>query len=258
MWRYFIALFVLVLSYGCGNNTASTSEGEQSVTVASAANIQFAMPDIIEAFEAATGIKVKHSSASSGALTAQIKNGAPFDVFLAANMKYPNALYKDGFSEKAPEVYARGTLVLWSLKPFDLQQGLSLLTTDSIARVAVANPDNAPYGIAAIEALKATNTYTAVEDKIVYGESISQVNQYVSIQSVDVGLTSKSVVLSPKLQAKGHWEEVDGSLHAPIEQGIIVLKHGAENNHENAQKFYTFLFSEKAQQILTKYGYSVN
>jgi molybdate transport system substrate-binding protein len=139
---------------------------------------------------------------SSGKLTAQIRSGAPFEVFLSADTKYPDELHKAGFAAQAPKVYAYGSLVLWSREKRDLPQNLRFLTGPQIARIAVANPKLAPYGEAAVQALTYYKLYPKVEKKLVFGESIAQVNQYVLSGAAPVGFTAKSVVLDPAARAK--------------------------------------------------------
>jgi molybdate transport system substrate-binding protein len=227
-----------------------------SLTVAVAANVKYAFDELAMEFTKQTGVKVRNVVASSGKLTAQIKSGAPYDVFLSADMDYPAILYKDGQATTSPKVYANGILVLWTAKDVDLKDVTSLLNT-SIKKVAIANPKLAPYGREAINAMDFYNVRTTVEPKLVFGESISQVNQYIDSKSVDVGFTAKAVVLSAGLQGRGKWVEVPHESYQPIAQGIVMLKYGSENNGDAARKFYDFVFSSNAQAIFTKYGYKL-
>ena len=226
---------------------------ENDLIIATAANVQYAMKELIQTFHEETGIKANLVVGSSGKLTAQIDQGAPFDVFVSANLKYPNELHKKGLTTNKPEVYSQGRLVMWTMVGLQ-KPTLEGLAVDSISKVAIANPKLAPYGIAAVEAMKAAEVYDRVKDNLVYGESISQTNQFVMSKTVAVGFTSMSVVLSPEMKDKGKWTEVDKELYSPIEQGVVVIKRDAENV-EKAEKFYQFLFSEKAKLILENYGY---
>jgi len=142
-------------------------------------------------------------------LTSQIENGAPFDVFLSADMKYPDKLYKDGFSSQAPKVYAYGVLVLWTMKNLDMSKGVNALSDPGIVKIALADPKVAPYGREAVNTLKFYKLYELLQKELVLGESISQANQFITIGAADIGFTAKSVVLSPNMMNKGKWVEVD-------------------------------------------------
>jgi molybdate transport system substrate-binding protein len=121
----------------------------------------------------------------------------------------------------------------------------------------MANPETAPYGRAAIEAMTFYKVFDIVKDKLVYGESISQTNQYILSRSADIGFTARSIVLSSEMKGRGKWVDVDPRAYTPIQQGAVILKHGMETNKDAAQKFYNYLYSDKAKQILKKYGYVV-
>ena len=234
--------------------TAMLTQAEP-LTVAVAANVKFAFADLQQAFTRQTGIEVKSVSGSSGKLTAQIKSGAPFDVFLSANMKYPDNLYQAGLAIAKPRVYANGVLVLWTLNPLDLGKGIQVLNDPAVQKIAVANPRLAPYGREAINALKHFKLYPALESKLIYGENISQVSQYIDSKSADIGFTAKSVVLASQLAGQGKWIELPRDSYRPIAQGVVILKHGAETSPEAAHRFLEFLASPAARSIFEKYGY---
>ncbi len=236
---------------------AVTVSFAQEIIVAVAANVQFAMQDLESAYEQKSGLAIKTVISSSGKLTAQIQNGAPFDVFLSADMKYPDTLYSTGFAEAKPKVYAYGSLVLWTMKEVDLSQGIKILLNAKTRKIAVANPKTAPYGAEAVKVLKHYQLYESVSPKLVYGESIAQVNQYIFSQVAEMGITAKSVVLSPAMRGKGKWIEIDPAAYSPIAQGVVILKHGSKNHPQASQAFYDFLFSEAAKKILKDYGYFV-
>ncbi|HIE35395.1 MAG TPA: molybdate ABC transporter substrate-binding protein [Campylobacterales bacterium] len=227
-----------------------------AITIAMAANVQYAMDDIIKEFKKSNNIKIRKVVASSGQLLAQITHGAPYDIFLSANMKYPDFLYKNGFAKTKPKVYAKGSLILWSLKDIDLKNWQNSLINDA-KNIAIPNPKIAPYGKAAIEALEKEGIFKKVKKKIIYTQSVSQANQYITSMVVDIGFSSKSVVLSPNLRKKGKWIEIDKRLYNPINQGVIITKYGYKNNRAQSLKFYKFLFSKKAKDIFKKYGYEV-
>lgn len=231
--------------------TLTACETQSSLKIATASNMQFAMEEIAETFENEYKIKVDLIVSSSGKLTSQIEQGAPYDVFVSANMKYPNYLFNKGLTTNQPQVYAYGQLVLWTMNEFE--PSINGLTSSQINKIAIANPKTAPYGTASVDVLKKYNIYSQVQDKLIYGESISQCNQFITTQSADVGFTAMSIVKSPKMKNKGHWIQIDTSNYTPIEQGVVILEQ--TNQIKNAQLFYDFLFSNQAQGILKKYGY---
>jgi molybdate transport system substrate-binding protein len=245
-----ILVFLLVL-------LACKSFAQKTVTVAVAANARFAMKEIEKNFEKETGIHLELIINSSGKITAQVKEGAPFDIFLSADMQFPNALYKEGFTITQPEVYAYGSLVLWSMSKLEKGDIKNLLLSDEFDKIAIANPKMAPYGEAAIEVMNYYKIYKVVEPRIVNGESISQVNQYVLSGAAGLGFTAKSVVLSPEMKDKGYWIEIDTTSYSPIAQGVVLLKKSKEQNYKEAEQFYKYLFSEKAKSVFIKYGYSI-
>jgi len=227
----------------------------EELTVAVAANVQFAFDELSAVFQEDTGVFIKEVIGSSGKLTTQIENGAPFDIFLSADTAYPEALYKRALTHNPPQIYVYGTLVLWTLNDLDLSEGVQILNDPSIKKVAVAAPGIAPYGREAIKALQHYGIYDQIIKKLVYGESISQTNSFIVSQAADIGFTAKSVVLSPHIKDKGKWIEVEQGAYEPIAQAMVILKF-AENGHlSSAQKFYDFLFSKEAQDIFLKYGY---
>jgi molybdate transport system substrate-binding protein len=240
---------MLVLLFACQTAQAAP------LTVAVAANVKFVFDELKTEFKKTSGLDVNGVFASSGKITAQIKSGAPYDVFMSADMEFPLALHKDGFAVAAPSVYARGVLVLWTLQPLDLSQGLSVLNSPAVKRVAMANPKLAPYGAEAIRALTYFKLRAAVEPKLIYGESISQVNQYIDTQAVEIGFTAKSVVLAPQMQGRGKWIEVPRESYQPIEQGIVLLKNSNGVNALAAKQFMEFMASAHARKILQNYGY---
>ncbi|MDO3695150.1 molybdate ABC transporter substrate-binding protein [Wenyingzhuangia sp. chi5] len=252
---YLLSIFGFLLVSGCDTKKEKDANPYNKITIATAANMQFAMKKIASVFEKDSGVKCNMVISSSGKLTAQIKKGAPYDIFVAANMKYPEEIYKSGLSYKAPKVYAYGKLVLWTMNK-QTKPSLKLLANSKIKHIALANPATAPYGFAAIEVLKKHQLYNKVKDKLVFGESISQTNQFITLQSAEVGFTAMSVVMSPTMKDKGTWVEVDKKNYTPIEQGIVIIKHKGLTN-PSALKFYDFLFSEKAQSILKDYGYDI-
>jgi len=250
MKKFNIIFFVLLLSL--------TSVAQKKLTVAAAANVQFVLNELVKDFDNSTGIKTNIILSSSGKLTAQIKEGAPYDVFVSADMKYPQELYKSGYAIDPPKVYANGLLVLWTIQPgIKPVADLSVLTSDAIKKIAIANPKTAPYGEASVKAMNYYKLYNKVKDKLVFGESISQTNRYIISGSADIGFTAKSIVLANEMKGKGIWVDIDRKSYQPIQQGAVILKHGNETNQNAAKKFYDYLYSEKAKIILKKYGYMI-
>jgi molybdate transport system substrate-binding protein len=227
------------------------------ITAAVAANAQPAMEEMRVDFKKATGADVKAVYGSSGKLTTQIKNGAPFDIFISADMEFPDSLAKWGYAAGKPRPYAYGKLVLWTTRAIDPALGPAALSGPGIGKIALADPLRAPYGRESVKALKKAGVYDAVKDKFVYGESIGQVNQYILLGAVDIGFTAKSVVVAADMQGKGKWAEVDSSLYDPIAQGAVVCKYGSENNPTLSAKFLEYLYSPPARAIFAKYGYKL-
>ena len=228
------------------------------LTIATAANTQFAMKELSEAFTNETNIKCDLILSSSGKLTAQIVEGAPYDIFISADMKFPNELWEKEKTYQQPTVYAYGKLVLWTSKK-EITPSLDILASDQVKHIAIANPKTAPYGKAAIEALKYYKVYDQIKDKLVFGESISQTNQFITSKSADIGITAQSIVLAPTLKNEGTWISIDQNSYEPIAQGAVVLKEGRRNKNKLlADQFFEFLFSEKAKEILKDYGYLVD
>lgn len=225
----------------------------QQLRIAVAANAQFVVAKLKDAFTKESGTDADITVSSSGKLTAQIEQGAPFDVFMSADMKYPQELYSKGFAMDKPAVYAYGTLVMWSLHKRNFSNGLKVVLNNDVRKIAVANPKLAPYGEATLAALTKQNILQNIQPKIVYGESVSAVNQYLLSGAVDLAFTAKSVVLDSAFANMGVWNEVDENLYQPIAQGVVVIKYSP--HLKAAQQWYQFLFTPTAKAIFTKYGY---
>ena len=247
----FLCIAVPLLSVVAGCRPA-----EEKLTLATAANVQFAMQALTKAFSDETGIPCDIVLGSSGKLTAQIKAGAPYDMFISANMKYPDELQRAGLTVGSPEIYAYGKLVLWTCA-LDTVPSIDMLQAENIRHIAIANPETAPYGSASLDLLKWYGLYDELKDKLVYGESIAQVNQYIISETATLGFTAKSVILSPEMKGKGTWKEMEDAAYSPIAQGAVVLKREGHDT-SSAEKFFRFLFSDEAARILEEYGYAVN
>jgi molybdate transport system substrate-binding protein len=228
------------------------------ITIAVAANVSYAIDELKDEFNKTyPDTKVIVTLGSSGKLTAQIKNGAPYELFLAANMGYPEALYKEGVAVTKPIIYAQGALAFLSKNELNYTQGIQLLSDPSIKKIAIANPETAPYGKAALEAMEKSGIYENIKEKLVFAESISQTVTY-ALTAADIGIIAKSSLYSSNMaeyKEGVNWSEVDTGLYTPIDQGIVVLKNGEANSE--ARAFYDFMLSPKAKEILLKYGYMV-
>lgn len=245
----FIAL--LLFTYGC-----RIPEPTEHITIAVASNMQYAMDEIAEAFSIESGIPCELIVGASGQLTAQIREGAPFDVLVSADMKYPREIKKSGLAANSPNIYAYGKIVLWTLED-DLTPSMEELKDERVQHIAIANPKLAPYGLAAKQALHFHGVHDEVEEKLVYGESITQTNQFILSRSAQVGITAKSMVTSPKLRNKGKYKDIDPRMYDPIEQGVVIIKN-TDTDYSREILFCKFLSSDKAKKILRRFGYSVN
>ncbi len=243
--RFFCVVGILVL-HSC------TKADKKVLRIAAASNLQYVLPKIMEAYTANTGIACQIIYGSSGKLTAQIEKGALYHVFLSADMKYPTYLYKKKLAISKPKKYAVGNLVLWTM---DSSLNLNDIKSQSIQHIAIANPKIAPYGVAAKQYLDKKQWFKSLEKKLVYGENIAQVNQFVISGAAAVGFTSKSAVLALKSQYPIHWKEVSSDAYVSIEQGVVVLNHFKEKD-SLATSFVQFLLSNKSQDIFTQNGYN--
>ncbi|PLY09858.1 MAG: molybdate ABC transporter substrate-binding protein [Arcobacter sp.] len=230
----------------------------ERINIAVAANVSYAIDDLIAEFNKTNpDTKVEVTLGSSGKLTAQIKNGAPYNLFMAANMKYPKALYSDKIAITKPKIYAQGSLAILSTKKLDFTKGINLAIDSKVDKIAIANPKTAPYGKAAVEAFKNAKIYEAIEKKLVYAESISQTVTY-AITATDIGFIAKSSLYSPKMSKykEGiNWTDVDPKLYTPINQGIVIINNAKDNKEVKA--FYDFILGEDAKKIFNAYGYLV-
>src|SRR6202047_5640735 len=230
----------------------------QEITVAAAADLQFAMQDVAARFQKETGKTVKAIYGSSGNFFQQIQNGAPFDMFFSANLEYPKKLEAAGLTEPGTYYqYATGKIVIWVPKgsKLDLSPGLHSLLEPSVKKIAVANPQHAPYGQAAVAAMQKENVYEKVKDKFVLGENIAETASLVVSGSADVGIVALSLALSPNMKDKGRYVEVPSGEYPPIEQACVIL--GSSKNKETARQFLSFLKTAAITAVLRSYGFDV-
>ena len=230
----------------------------QQITVAAAADLQFAMQDIASRFEKQSGKAVKVIYGSSGNFFQQVQNGGPFDLFFSANLDYAKKLEDAGLTEPGSLYqYATGKIVLWvpTESKLDLNRGLPALLDPAVRKIAIANPQHAPYGQAAVAAMKKENMYARVADKLVLGENISQAASFALSGSADVGIIALSLALSPDMKQKGRYVEVSAADYPPIEQGCVILK--SSTHKDVARAFLGFVKTPAVAEILRSYGFGV-
>jgi molybdate transport system substrate-binding protein len=230
----------------------------QEITVAAAADLQFAMQDVATRFQKETGKTVKLTYGSSGNFFQQIQNGAPFDVFFSANLDYAKKLEAAGLTVPGSYYqYAKGEIVIWvrNDSKLDLSSGMQVLLDPSVKKIAVANPEHAPYGQAAVAAMENGKIYEKVKDKFVLGENISQTASFVVSGAADVGIVALSLALSPNMKDKGRYFEVPSSEYPAIEQACVIL--ASSKNKETAGQFLSFVKTAAIGDVLRSYGFDV-
>jgi molybdate transport system substrate-binding protein len=242
-------IILLIFASACRNTTAPAAA---EITVAAASDLTPAFEEIGREFQAMHGTKVVYVFGSTGLLTRQVENGAPFDVFAAANVGFIDQLEQKGFIVPGTKrIYGRGRITLWTTanSPLKIEKIEDLVSAD-VHRIAIANPDHAPYGQAAREALENAGIWEAVRSKLVYGDNIRQTLQYAETGNVEVAI----VALSLSVQSKGRWVLVPEELHKPLDQGMGVIK--GTKNEAAARAFSNFVNGEKGREIMKKYGFS--
>lgn len=227
----------------------------QELRVAAAADLQFAMKDLAGQFEKKTGTKVTVIYGSSGNFRAQIENGAPFDVFFSADSLYPQQLISAGAAEpQSLVVYAQGHLVLWSPAGSNLglaEKGFSALNDSRVLKIAIANPEHAPYGRAAVAALQKAGLYERLKGKLVFGENISQAAQFAQSGSAQVGIIALSLTFADSMKGGERWD-IPGEFYPPIQQSAVIIKSSPNKTAANA--FLEFVKSDDGRKLLSEYG----
>jgi molybdate transport system substrate-binding protein len=245
---FFVALFLSLFF--------AAASFAQQLRIAAAADLQFALSDLASQYERQSGAKLAVTFGSSGNFFAQIQNGAPFDLFFSADSGYPKKLIEGGFAEAdSLQTYAFGHLVLWvpADSPLDpAQSGIKALLDPRVQKIAVANPDHAPYGRAAVAALQKSGLYDQLKPKLVFGENISQAAQFVQSGSAQAGLIALSLTVSPAMKDGKRWE-VPPDWYPPLEQAVVVLK--SSPNKPAAVAFLAFLKTPAARATLERYGF---
>jgi molybdate transport system substrate-binding protein len=255
---HWLSLFFFVTLVAVLPVWSSPQSQPQLLRVAAAADLQFVMPDLAAQFEKRTGTKLNITYGSSGNFYAQLQNGAPFDLFFSADIDYPKKLEAEGLAEpRTLYEYATGRIVIWM--PADTgvdvaRQGWNALLDSVVQKIAIANPEHAPYGRAAVAALKKAGIFEQVKAKLVYGENISQAAQFVESGNAQAGIVAMSLAISPGMKDGKRWE-IPSEMHPPIDQAVIVLKSAA--NKQGARAFLEFVQSESGRATFSNYGFSL-
>jgi molybdate transport system substrate-binding protein len=227
------------------------------LTIAAAADLKFALDDLVKQFEEKyPATKVNVTYGSSGNFFAQFQNGAPFDLFFSADIGYPRKLAEKGLGADDVFLYAIGCIVVWAPKDSPVavdKLGIKALLEPSIRKIAVANPEHAPYGRAAVAALKALNVYDQVASRLVYGENIAQTAQFVQSGAADVGILALSLAVAPQMRDAGRFWQVPLDAYPRMEQGGIILK--SAKNLETARAFRDFVLGDHGREVLKHYGF---
>lgn len=225
------------------------------LTIAAAADLKYAMAEIADAFRAShPGDKVEVVYGSSGKFHTQVQNGAPFDLFFSADIAYPKELEKMGLAASVTKPYAFGRIVLWSPKPELAKLPLkSLPSSPAIRKFAIANPDHAPYGRRAQEALEHEGAWEAMKPKLVLGENIAHTAQFVDSGAAEAGIVALSLVKSPSLAGKGAWTLIPAEWHQPLEQGYVVTARA--KNNPLAKAFAQYMEQPAARAVMRRYGF---
>ena len=237
--------------------TSTVNPAPAAVSIAAAANLSTVLEALNPAFRAvAPDITLTTALGASGTFVAQIKNGAPYDVFLSADLDYPRALIAAGQADaRTLTPLADGRLVLWTTRAdLPLTDLAATVRDPRVKKLALAQPATAPYGRAAQETLAHLHLEATAQPKIVFGENIAQTAQFIESGHADAGMVALSLVLGPTLKNRGRWLEVPASLHAPLTQGAILTTRGAAN--PAAGRYLAFLQSATARAILARFGYA--
>jgi molybdate transport system substrate-binding protein len=230
------------------------AHAQERLTIAAAADLKFALDEIVVLFKRAhPAAQIETIYGSSGNFSTQIRQGAPYDIYFSADIAYPRALKAEGLAASEVQTYGVGRIVLWSSSRDASRMTLADLAGPAIHKIAIANPQHAPYGKRAEEALKAAGVWEQVEARLVYGENIAQTAQYVQSGNAQVGIIALSLALSPELARLGGYALIPGKLHQPLEQGFIITRRAADNLL--AHDFAAFIAGKEARTVMTRYGF---
>jgi molybdate transport system substrate-binding protein len=259
MRSFFCTILAACVVLSTISGSAQEKKGSPELVVAAAADLSAALQEIGDNYEKKTGVKPKLSFGASGALTQQIQNGAPFDLFFSADMDYPRQLIAAGDADGASLYqYAVGRLVLWvpSDSPLDVEHlGMKVLLDPSVKKIAIGNPQHAPYGRAAVAALRHAQLYDQVADRLVLGENISQAAQFVESGNAQVGFVALAHAAAPAMRGKGKYWEVPAEFYPPLAQGVVVLSHS--QHKKEATEFLEYFKTKEIGELLRKYGFTL-
>jgi molybdate transport system substrate-binding protein len=251
----FVAVWIALLAT---SGWSQARKDAPELAVAAAADLSTVLKEIGNGYQKKTGVTVKLSFGASGALTQQIQNGAPFDLFFSADMDYPRQLIAAGAADGATLYqFAVGKLVLWvpADSSLDIEhQGMSVLLDPSVKKIAIANPPHAPYGRAAVAALKHAGMYDRVEDRLVLGENISQAAQFVESGNAQAGFVALAHAVAPGMRGKGKYWEVPADAYSPLAQGVVLLSHS--QHKKEAEQFLEYI-KTKESGIFRQYGFTL-
>lgn len=242
---------LLIALYGLSLTLSAHAE---EITVAAAADLKFAMDEIVTNFEHAhpsDTINVVYGS--SGKFRTQIAQGAPYDLYFSADIQYAQSLVDANLASSSAQPYAFGRIVLWANTMDATKMTLASLIDSKITRIAIANPQHAPYGKRAEEALRASGMWKKIQHKLVYGENIASTAQYVQTGNVEVGIIALSLAVNPQLSNQGGYYLISDQLHEPLKQGFIITKHG--ENRILAKRYADYIGSDAARNVMKKYGF---
>jgi molybdate transport system substrate-binding protein len=230
----------------------------QTVKIAAAADLKFAMTELAVQFEKQSGAKLDVTYGSSGNFLTQIQNGAPFDLFFSADSEYPKKLKAAGLTEPGTlREYAVGHIVIWTLSDSQInvaEDGWKSLLDQRVKKIAIANPEHAPYGRAAVAATKKAGIYEQVKDKLVYGENISQAAEFVQSGNAQAGIVALSLTMSPAMKNGNKWE-IPADSYPAIKQAAVILK--ASRNKDAARRFLDFVSGPQGREVLQRFGFTV-
>lgn len=226
----------------------------EKITVAAAADLKFAMDEIVASFKTSSpGDEIDVIYGSSGKFHTQVQQGAPYDLFFSADISFPRELAKAGLAASEVKPYAVGRIVLWSASMEASKMTLASLTDSKITRIAIANPKHAPYGARAEEALRASGLWEKIEPKLVYGENIAHTAQFVQTGNAQIGIIALALAVNPELSSKGGYWLIPDNLHNPLEQGFVITKRAEKS--VLAKRFAEYMGSKAARAVMTKYGF---
>ncbi len=261
-------LALCVLSLGaCSSSTGTTAtstgappvDGSNAIRIAAASDLRFAMDELVATYKASDpGAQIDVTYGSSGTFFTQLQQDAPFDLYFSADIAYPQQLVDAGLATGTPRLYATGKIVLWvpTASPIDVEtMGMDALLDPAATKVAIANPEHAPYGKAAVAAMEHAGVYDQVEPRLVLGENISQAAQFVESGNADIGVVALSLSLAPPMDTTGRSWPIPVDFYPAIEQGAVVLK--AAQDPAAAARFLDFVLGSDGRTVLDRYGFQL-